>query len=94
LGRKSKDKGYRLEHELVEKLKELGMNAERIPLSGRLGGSFSNDLIVNGKRGEVKGRANGFKSLYKWLDGVDILFVRADNREWLVIQRLKDKKAF
>ena len=92
MGIKSKDKGYRLEHELVLKLKELGYQAERIPLSGRLGGSFSHDLIVNGKRGKVKGRADGFKSLYKWLEGVDLLFVRADNRGWLVVQRLKDLK--
>jgi hypothetical protein len=92
MGAKSKRKGYRLEHELVEKLRELGFQAERIPLSGQAGGLFSGDLIVEGLRGEVKGRANGFKGLYKWLEGVDLLFVRADNKEWLVVQRLKDWK--
>lgn len=92
MGKKSKDKGYRLEHELVERLKELGFNAERVPLSGRSGGSFSGDLIVEGKIAEVKGRRDGFKSLYKWLEDRDILFIRADRKEWLVIQRLKDWK--
>jgi len=92
MGKKSKDKGYRLEHELVEKLKELGLQAERIPLSGQAGGSFSGDIRINEKIAEVKGRADGFKNLYRWLEGKDILFVRADRREWLVIQRLKDWK--
>jgi len=90
LGRKSKDKGYRLEHELVEKLKELGFSAERIPLSGQAGGSFSGDIRIEERIAEVKGRADGFKTLYRWLEGKDILFVRADRKEWLVIQRLKD----
>jgi hypothetical protein len=92
LGSKSKQKGYRLEHELVEKLRELGLKAERIPLSGQAGGSFSGDLIVEGLKAEVKGRADGFKSIYKWLEGVDILFIKADRKEWLVIKRLKDWK--
>ena len=92
MGKKSKDKGYRLEHELVEKLKELGIQAERIPLSGAGGGSFIGDLIVEGKIAEVKVRGDGFKSLYKWMEDRDILFIRADRREWLVIQRLKDWK--
>lgn len=90
MGKKSRDKGYRLEHELVEKLKEMGLSAERIPLSGAVGGSFSGDLIVNGKIAEVKGRAEGFKNLYNWLEGRDILFIRADRKEWLAVVRLKD----
>ena len=92
MGKKSRRKGYRLEHELEEKLKELGFDAQRVPLSGASGGLFSGDLIVDGKIAEVKGRADGFKNLYRWLEGKDILFVRADRKEWLVIQRLKDWK--
>lgn len=93
MGIKSRRKGYRLERELKEKLKELGLEVERVPLSGAGGGSFSGDLIINGKRAEVKGRAEGFKSIYQWLEDRDILFIRADRKEWLVIQRLKDWKA-
>ena len=89
MGKKSKRKGYRLEHELTEKLKELGFEVERIPLSGLGTGA---DIIVDGRKAEVKGRAKGFKSIYKWLEKVDILFIRADRKEWLVIQRLKDWK--
>lgn len=89
MGIKSKRKGYRLEHELETKLKELGFQAERIPLSGLGTGA---DIIVNGKKAEVKGRSDGFKSIYQWLEKVDVLFIRADRKEWLVIQRLKDLK--
>jgi len=92
MGKKSRQKGYRLENELAGILREMGLNAERIPLSGAGGGSFSGDLIVNGKIAEVKGRKDGFKSLYSWLEGRDILFIRADRKEWLVILRLKDWK--
>ena len=92
MGLKSKRKGYRLENELVNKLKEMGLNAERIPLSGAGGGSFSGDLIVEGKITKVKERKDGFKNLYKWLEGRDILFIRADRKEWLVVVRLKDWK--
>jgi len=92
MGKKSRDKGYRLEHELVMKLKEMGFNAERIPLSGGAGGSFSGDLLINGKKAEVKGRAQGFKEIYKWLEPVDYLFIRSDRKEWLVITRLETLK--
>jgi hypothetical protein len=90
MGKKSRDKGYRLEHELVLKLNEMGFNAERVPLSGGAGGSFTGDLIINGKKAEVKGRATGFKEIYKWLEPVDFLFIRADRQEWLVVMRVKD----
>jgi hypothetical protein len=49
MGKKSIRKGYRLEHELEEKLKELGFDAQRVPLSGQSGGLFSGDLIIDGK---------------------------------------------
>jgi hypothetical protein len=90
MGKKSRDKGYRLEHELVLKLNEMGFNAERVPLSGGAGGSFTGDLIINGKKAEVKGRATGFKEIYKWIEPVDYLFIRADRQSWLVVIRLQD----
>jgi hypothetical protein len=34
---------------------------------------------------EVKARADGFRELYKWLDGRDLLIVKADRREPLVV---------
>ena len=37
---------------------------------------------------EVKARADGFRELYSWLDGRDVLIVKADRREPLVVVRL------
>ena len=34
---------------------------------------------------EDKARADGFREIYRWLDGRDILIVKADRREPLVI---------
>ena len=40
MGRMSRTKGGRVERELVNKLKESGIAAERVPLSGAAGGTF------------------------------------------------------
>jgi hypothetical protein len=47
-----------------------------VPLMGR-------DLCV-----EVKARADGFRELYGWLDERDVLIVKADRLEPLVVVRL------
>ena len=39
-------------------------------------------------RVEVKARADGFRELYGWLDGRDVLIVKADRQEPLVIVRM------
>jgi hypothetical protein len=47
-----------------------------MPLMGR-------DLCL-----EVKARADGFRELYSWLDGRDVLIVKPDRQEPLVVVRL------
>ena len=37
---------------------------------------------------EVKARANGFRELYSWLNNRDVLIVKADRQEPLVVVRL------
>jgi hypothetical protein len=37
---------------------------------------------------EVKARADGFRELYGWLEDRDVLIVKADRREPLVVVRL------
>jgi hypothetical protein len=92
-GRRSRDKGNRVERAIVKYLQERGFAAERIPLSGAAGGSYIGDLTVPvlgvDRVVEVKARANGFRELYGWLTDRDILIVRADRREPLVILPLK-----
>ncbi len=88
-GRKSRDKGLRAERAIVRYLQDQGFAAERVPLSGSAGGRFSADISVPlmgmDRRVEVKCRAQGFREIYGWLEGADMLIVRADRKEPLVI---------
>lgn len=91
-GRRSRNKGNRRERELVEVIKDCGYEAERVPLSGAAGGSFGGDVIANfggdDWKLECKARAEGWKQLYSWLDGVDAVALKADRKEWLVVMPL------
>ncbi len=88
-------KGARLERELVELHRGLGVHAERVPLSGAMkyqGGGHDIDVYALGRDTpplvtEVKGRANGagFKTLERWLGENDALFLRRDHAEPLVL---------
>ena len=89
MGKKSRDKGYRGEYNLMKKLQEAGIEAYRVPLSGATK-HFKHDLIVSGEPAEVKVRANGFKEIYKWLEGVKYLFIKRDRDKYLVVMRLDD----
>jgi len=92
-GRASRQKGNRAERALVRALQDRGFAAERVPLSGAAGGRYCGDLTVPllgvDRTVEVKVRARGFAQLYDWLDGRDLLVVRADRRDPLVILPFK-----
>jgi hypothetical protein len=92
-GRASRQKGNREERMLVRILQEYGFAAERVPLSGAARGRFGGDLSVPflglDRRVESKVRADGFRELYAWLAGNDLLVVRADRQEPLVVLPLK-----
>ncbi len=91
-GRRSRDKGCRVERGIVRALQAHGFAAARVPLSGAAGGRFAGDAVVplmgRDLCLEVKARADGFRELYSWLDGRDLLIVKADRREPLVVTRL------
>jgi hypothetical protein len=92
-GRASRQKGNRTERAIVRLLQERGFAAERVPLSGaargRFGGDVSVPLLGIDRRVEVKARGNGFKELYRWLNGADLLVLRADRLPPLVVVPLK-----
>jgi hypothetical protein len=92
-GRASRDKGNRAERAIVKFLQDRGFAAERVPLSGSAGGSYLGDLTIPildvDRVVEVKCRADGFRELYRWLIDRDILIVRADRSEPLVVLPLK-----
>jgi len=88
-GRAPRQKGNRLERALVRALQARGFAAERVPLSGSAGGQYTSDLTTpllgRDLRVEAKARGRGFQQLYRWLDGADMLVVRADRNEPLVV---------
>jgi hypothetical protein len=92
-GARHRRKGNRVEREIIADLQSRTLAAERIPLSGSAGGSFIGDMSVPvlGRHlcVEVKIRANGFRERYRWLDHRDLLIVRADRREPLVVIPLR-----
>jgi Holliday junction resolvase len=92
-GRAPRDKGNRLERAIVRLAQDYGLGAERVPLSGAVGGSYCGDLTIpvlgRDLTVEAKSRANGFREIYQWLNGRDLLIVKANRRDPLVIMPLK-----
>ncbi len=94
-GRQSRRKGARIECEIVNLHRRLGIHAEKVPLSGAAhyrGAGHDVDIFPFGKDGipllcEVKARASGggFKTLESWLADNDVLFLRRDNSDPLIL---------
>jgi hypothetical protein len=87
-GRSPKRNGRRVEHELVQLLCELGLPCVRVPLSGAIGGVWSDDihLELDGCtfKIEVKARRE-FRTLVGWLAGADLLLLKADRQPQLAV---------
>jgi Holliday junction resolvase len=92
-GRASRQKGDRFERAIVRLLQDHGLGAERVPLSGSAGGSYAGDLTVpilgRDLVVEAKARANGFARLYSWLEGRDVLIIKADRRDAIAVLPLR-----
>jgi hypothetical protein len=94
-GRQRGLKGDRIEREIVDRHKALGIHAERYPLSGasRFRGSGHDiDFYLFGRDeapavAEVKSRKGGagFTTLERWLAEYDCLFLRRNNADPLVL---------
>lgn len=95
MSRSQRDKGARRERELVAKHLEIGVHAERIPLSGAAhyrGADHDIDVYPFGLAAgalvaEVKARKDGagFKTLETWLGENDLLFLWRDRQEPIVV---------
>ena len=96
MAKASRDKGARFERQIVNDLQALGLGAEKMPLSGALGGRFGGDISVPVQRedwrGEAKCRADGqgFKTIYDWIWGNRLLFLKKDRQRTLVVMHLED----
>jgi hypothetical protein len=95
MSKMQRDKGARIEREIVDAHKRIGLRAERYPLSGAShfrGSGHDIDIYIFGKDAapavtEVKSRGNGkgFTMLERWLGSYDALFLRRDRQEPMVV---------
>jgi len=95
MSRSQRDKGARIEREIVQRHRDIGVHAERVPLSGAVryqGNGADIDIYARGQDVaplvcEVKARANGegFTTLDRWLGENDALFLRKARAEPLVV---------
>jgi hypothetical protein len=95
MGKMERDKGNRVEREFVNWLKEHGIHAERVPLSGATryqGRDHDVDIYPWGTggrtlHGEVKARREGAGStlLRRWLGERDFLVLHEDRESDLVV---------
>ena len=94
-GARHRRKGDRIEREIVELHRELGIHAERVPLSGAVrykGNGADVDIYARGREeaplvAEVKARKSGegFATLDRWLGEFDLLFLRRNHADPLVV---------
>ena len=84
-GRASRRKGLDAERSLVRYLQSKGLSAEKTSRTGYRGTDLSVDLLGISRSIECKVRSHGFTQLYEWLANADMLVIRADRREPLVV---------
>jgi len=88
-GKFARQKGDRFEREVVQKARDMGLEAHRNFLS-RSPTNDAADVVVAGRKMQVKKEASGFKRIFRWLEGVDGLVVGADREEPIVVIRYND----
>jgi hypothetical protein len=87
-GRRSRDKGARTERAIVRLLQAQGIAATKISRAWCAGADLHAQILGVDRAVEVKCRAAGFNQLYDWLDERDVLIVKADRQEPLVVLRM------
>lgn len=82
-GRASRTKGVRAEQALVRLLRNAGIPAERVPLSGAAGGHFTGDIrLPGGWRAEVKIRSRLPRLYALFDDGTESTLIDPSARGW------------
>ena len=87
-GRRSRNKGARTERAIARVLQANGFAAVKVSRAYQPGHDIVLPMIGRDLSVEVKARADGFRELYGWLDGRDVLIVKADRQEPLVVLRM------
>jgi Holliday junction resolvase len=87
-GRRSRDKGARAERAVVRLLLGHGLPARKVSALYKRGEDLRVAVGDIERSVEVKCRADGFRQLYDWLNHRDVLIVKADRQEPLVVLRM------
>jgi hypothetical protein len=87
-GRRPRDKGARTERAIVRLLQGQGVPAKKISRAWCAGADLRVPILGVDRAVEVKCRAAGFRQLYDWLNRRDVLIVKADRQEPLVVLRM------
>lgn len=91
---KTKAKGTRFENMVADTLTKNGVPAERIPLSGSLGGKYGSDVVIGTPENpkatiECKNRESIGKYIWEWIEKHDFLAIKRNHHEPLVVVRLE-----
>lgn len=89
MSRAQKIKGTAYERAIVNDLRAIGIDAKRVPLSGASEFTEQCDVLVplllRDLEAECKVGQQCPKSVYTWLEGNDLLFLRRDREKTLVV---------
>lgn len=96
MGAMQRNKGARVERDIVSLHNKCGVFAERVALSGaikgrRAGNGHDIDVYIPNRVsplcGEIKARKNGegFKTIEEWMGDNDMLFLKRDRQSPLVV---------
>jgi len=85
MGIMSRRKGARIELDVLHELQDAGIMCEKLSYAYRKTHDIRVVLFDKHLKMEVKCRAKGFATIYNWLKPVDLLVLRRDRSEALVV---------
>jgi hypothetical protein len=87
-GSRSRNKGARTDRAIVRLLQEQGIRATKISRAWCAGADLRVPIVGVDRAVDIKCRAVDFRQLYDWLNQRDVLIVKADRQESLVVLRM------
>ena len=88
MGIMSRRKGARVELEVLHGLQDAGVSCEKLSYAWKKTHDVRLTMLGRDAKLEVKCRANGFATIYKWLKPVELLILKRDRSEALVTMRM------
>ena len=89
MGAMSRRKGARIELSVLHALQDAGIDCEKLSRMYLKTHDLRLPMLGRDAKMEVKCRANGFKTIYEWIKPVELLVLRADRKEPLVVRPMK-----